>query len=102
VVDTSRLSTDSLSGTIVDQNGSTFFSTDALFAGQTPAIAQTNFLAAITNLHQLHSAFAITFGADSSLTVEEGWDNVTGFGEPNGLPFIQGVTGKSKGASIEK
>jgi subtilase family serine protease len=102
VVDTSRLSTDSLSGTIVDQNGSTFYSTDALFAGQTPAIAQTNFLAAITNLHQLHSAFAITFGADTSLTVEEGWDNVTGFGEPNGLPFIQGVTGKRKGASIEK
>jgi subtilase family serine protease len=102
VVDTSPLSTDSLSGTIVDQNGSTFYSTDALFAGQTPAIAQTNFLAAITNLHQLHSAFAITFGADTSLTVEEGWDNVTGFGEPNGLPFIQGVTGKRKGAPIEK
>ena len=102
VVDTSRLSTDSLSGTIVDQGGSTFFSTNALFAGQTPSIAQTNFLAAITNLHQLHSAFAITFGADTSLTVEEGWDNVTGFGEPNGLPFIQGVTGKKKGVSIEK
>ena len=102
VVDTSPLSTDSLSGTIVDQNGSTFYSTDALFAGQIPAIAQTNFLAAITNLHQLHSAFAITFGADTSLTVEEGWDNVTGFGEPNGLPFIQGVTGKKKGAPIEK
>jgi len=36
VIDTSDLSTDSLSGTIVDQNGSTFFSTNALFAGQTP------------------------------------------------------------------
>ena len=100
VVDTSDLSTDSLSGTIVDQNGSTAYSTNALFAGQTPAIAQTNFLAAITNLHNLHSAYAITFGADTSLTVEEGWDNVTGFGEPNGLPFIQGVTGKKKGAKI--
>jgi subtilase family serine protease len=102
VVDTSDLSTDSLSGTITDSNGTASYSTNALFAGQIPAIAQTNFLAAITNLHQLHSAFAITFGADTSLTVEEGWDNVTGFGEPNGLPFIQGVTGKSKGASIEK
>lgn len=102
VVDTSKLSTDSLSGTIIDQNGSTFFSTDALFAGQTPAIAQTNFLAAITNLHNLDDAFAITFGADTSLTVEEGWDNVTGFGEPNGLPFIQGVTGKKTGAPIAK
>ena len=102
VVDTSDLSTDSLSGTIVDQNGSTFFSTNALFAGQIPSIAQTNFLAAITNDHNLHSAFAFTFGADTSLTVEEGWDNVTGFGEPNGLPFIQGVTGKTTGAKIKK
>ncbi len=102
VVDTSDLSTDSLSGTITDSNGTTSYSTNALFAGQIPAIAQTNFLAAITNLHQLHSAFAITFGADTSLTVEEGWDNVTGFGEPNGLPFIQGVTGRKKGAPIGK
>ena len=102
VVDTSDLSPNSLSGTIVDQNGSTFFSTNALFAGQTPPIAQTNFLAAITNDHNLHSSFAFTFGADTSLTVTEGWDNVTGFGEPNGLPFIQGVTGKTTGAKIKK
>ena len=102
VVDTSDLSPDSLSGTIVDQNGSTFYSTNALFANNFPAIAQTNFLAAISNLHNLHSAFAVTFGADTSLTVTEGWDNVTGFGEPNGLPFIQGVTGKTTGAKIKK
>ena len=43
---------------------------------------------------------AIAFGLDTSLTVTAGWDNVTGFGEPNGLPFIQGVTGKTKGAPI--
>ena len=102
VVDTSDLSTDSLSGTITDSNGTTTYSTNALFAQNIPSIAQTNFLAAITNLHQLHSAFAVTFGADTSLTVEEGWDNVTGFGEPNGLPFIQGVTGRKKGAPIGK
>jgi subtilase family serine protease len=102
VVDTSDLSADSLSGTIVDQNGSTFYSTNALFANNFPAIAQTNFLAAISNLHNLHLAFAVSFGADTSLTVTEGWDNVTGFGEPNGLPFIQGVTGKTKGAPIKK
>jgi subtilase family serine protease len=102
VLDTSDLSADSLSGTILDENGSTFYSTNALFAQNFPSIAQTNFLAAITNLHNLHSAFALTFGADSSLIVGEGWDNVTGFGEPNGLPFIQGVTGKTKGAPIKK
>jgi len=45
---------------------------------------------------------AVSFGTDSSLTVTKGWDNVTGWGEPNGLPFIQGVTGKSTGAPLAK
>jgi len=34
-----------------------------------------------------------TFGTDSSLTVREGWDNVTGLGTPNGAEFVQGVVG---------
>jgi subtilase family serine protease len=46
--------------------------------------------------------FAISFGTDSSLTVTHGWDNVTGWGEPNGLPFVQGVTGKMDGAVDKK
>jgi subtilase family serine protease len=45
---------------------------------------------------------AVSFGTDSSLTVAAGWDNVTGWGEPNGLPFIQGVTGKTSGAPLKK
>jgi len=45
---------------------------------------------------------AVSFGTDSSLTVTRGWDNVTGWGEPNGLPFIQGVTGKTTGAPLNK
>jgi subtilase family serine protease len=45
---------------------------------------------------------AVSFGTDSSLTTDNGWDNVTGWGEPNGLPFIQGVTGKTTGAKVEK
>jgi subtilase family serine protease len=44
----------------------------------------------------------VSFGTDSSLTVTTGWDNVTGWGEPNGLPFIQGVTGKTTGATLKK
>jgi subtilase family serine protease len=105
VDNTSDLSPDSLSGTLVNDAGSTFFSTDAIFSGSTPAIAQTNYLAAMSPLEQgvnNATAYAVTFGADTSLTVGEGWDNVTGFGEPNGLPFIQGVTGKKKGAPIKK
>lgn len=45
---------------------------------------------------------AVSFGTDSSLTVTPGWDNVTGWGEPNGLPFIHGVTGKTTGAPLTK
>jgi subtilase family serine protease len=44
----------------------------------------------------------VSFGTDSSLTVKSGWDNVTGWGEPNGLPFIQGVTGRTSPARKEK
>ena len=45
---------------------------------------------------------AIAFGTDSSLTVTSGWDDVTGWGEPNGLHFMQGVTGKLTGAKPEE
>ena len=34
---------------------------------------------------------AIAFGLDSSLTVTKGWDNVTGYGTPNGLTFLDAV-----------
>jgi hypothetical protein len=43
-----------------------------------------------------HNAFSsrwyvLSFGTDTSLTVGNGWDNVTGVGAPNGLPFVQAV-----------
>jgi subtilase family serine protease len=44
----------------------------------------------------------VGFGTDSSLTVGTGWDNVTGWGEPSGLTFIQGVTGKTTGEARKK
>ncbi len=37
-----------------------------------------------------------TFGTDSSLTVGFGWDNVTGVGTPNGVPFVAGVVAQAK------
>jgi len=91
VIDTSDLTPSNLSGTITDLTGSTFFSSSDIFSNSFPALTQQNYLVAISNLHNLHGAFAITFGADTSLTVGPGWDNVTGFGQPNGLPFIQAV-----------
>ena len=35
--------------------------------------------------------YVLSFGTDTSLTVGNGWDNVTGVGTPNGLPFVQAV-----------
>jgi subtilase family serine protease len=39
------------------------------------------------------------FGADSSLRVTTGWDNATGWGVPNGLPFITEAKKLAKGKS---
>jgi hypothetical protein len=96
VVDTSDLTPYNLSGTVYEANGSNFYSTASIFAGI--PFAQTSYLAAITPLpgSGFHNAFAISFGTDTSLTVGAGWDNVTGFGEPNGLPFIQGLANRKK------
>jgi hypothetical protein len=33
----------------------------------------------------------LTFGTDSSLSTDSGWDNVTGLGTPNGQTFINQV-----------
>jgi hypothetical protein len=51
-------------------------------------------MGAITPFHCLHCAFAITFGADTSLTVGPGWDNVTGLVSPTGcrLSRLSGVS----------
>jgi subtilase family serine protease len=66
--------------------------------------SQTQFLSAMWDVPGENNRFylAVSFGTDSSLTVTDGWDNVTGWGEPNGLPFIQGVTGRKTGALLEK
>lgn len=53
-----------------------------------------NFVSAIYNSPFSTRWFALSFGTDSSLTTGNGWDNVTGLGTPNGLPFIQGVVGE--------
>jgi len=101
VVGTSALNASDPAGTVYDTNGATFYSALDLFAGATLNQTQTQFPSALWP-QRYNSLLAISFGTDSSLTVTPGWDNVTGFGEPNGLPFIQGVTGKTKGAAIKK
>jgi subtilase family serine protease len=36
--------------------------------------------------------FVITFGTDTSLTTDVGWDNITGVGVPNGANFINAIS----------
>ena len=75
-------------GSVTDSNGTTSYTTRELY----PNIlyTQTQFPAAIWQLNSV-VAVAISFGTDSALTVTPGWDNVTGWGEPNGLPFFKAV-----------
>jgi len=78
-----------LAGTIFDSNGATFYSPSYLFS---PFIypAQEGFISANWPFDAL-DAEAIAFSIDSSLAVTKGWDNVTGFGVPNGLTFIDAI-----------
>lgn len=99
-------------GSIKDATGTTTFNASSLYTdaldmnnpGDTLSLfSQSRFLSAIWPAVSGSSGLylALSFGTDSSLTVSTGWDNVTGWGEPNGLPFIQGVTGKTKGAPLK-
>jgi subtilase family serine protease len=86
-----------LIGTIHDDGVTTNYSSLDIFAGPFPPIPQTDYLVAIGQVGvgaTTYAAFA--FGADTSLTVGPGWDNVTGYGQPNGLPFIKAVGSKSQ------
>jgi subtilase family serine protease len=81
-----------LSGIVVDSNGSTYYSPVSLFS---PFIypAQVGFISANWPFDAL-DAEPIAFAIDSSLAVTTGWDNVTGFGVPNGLTFIDALAKK--------
>jgi subtilase family serine protease len=102
VVGTSPINISDVTGTVYDSNGATYYSAVDLFENAYPGQTQTEFPSALFNLSAYEEGVAISFGTDSTLTVTPGWDNVTGYGEPNGLPFIQGVTGKTTGAALAK
>lgn len=100
VVPTTPINDTDVTATIIDSSGATFYSATGLFPGL--LYSQTQFLSGILNDTPEDLGVVISFGTDSSLTVTPGWDNVTGYGEPNGLPFIQGVSGKTTGAPLAK
>jgi subtilase family serine protease len=74
-----------VAGFVFDSNGTTFYTADQLAA---PLENTTEYLSELYNSPFSGSWFALTFGTDTSLVVGPGWDNVTGFGTPNGLDFI--------------
>ena len=74
-----------VAGFVFDSNGTTFYTPDQLAA---PLENTTEYLSDLYNSPVSGSWFALTFGTDTSLVTATGWDNVTGFGTPNGLDFI--------------
>jgi subtilase family serine protease len=78
-------------GTIYDQVGPTFYTPASLLA--LPESEEGRFISAIWP-EDSQDAAILSFGTDTSLTVQPGWDNVTGFGEPNGVAFLKAAAGK--------
>ena len=99
VLPTDSAEVNDVTGTVYDSNGGTFYTAPALFTGS--LYSQKQFLSGLWNPVQ-GEGLVLSFGTDSSLTVKPGYDNVTGYGEPNGLPFLQGVSGKTTGAALAK
>jgi subtilase family serine protease len=101
-----------VTGSITDSSGTTNFTAKEIYDdaedldsnANLTLYSQAAFLSAVwpNSFGSNQFDLAVSFGTDTSLTVTTGWDNVTGWGEPNGLPFIQGVTGKTTGAPLEK
>lgn len=92
---TSPLNAYDPTGAVEDSKGTKTYDTQQLFAGL--LYSQKQFPAAIwPNEDGSGESAVLSFGTDSSLTVSRGWDNVTGWGEPNGLPFILAVSEDAK------
>ena len=76
-------------GTIFTTSGATFYSPQQLAA---PLGNTTVFFSALYNSPFSTRWFVLTFGTDTSLTTNFGWDNVTGLGTPSGMPFLNAVS----------
>jgi len=99
VLPTDSAEVNDVTGTVYDSSGGTFYTAPSLFTGI--LYSQKQFLSGLWNPFQ-GEGLVLSFGTDSSLTVKPGYDNVTGYGEPSGLPFLQGVSGKTTGAALAK
>jgi subtilase family serine protease len=73
-----------VTGVMFDPNGPTFYSSNDLLR---PLYTTTQYFSAFWDIGGEY--LDLSFGTDTSLTVTLGWDNVTGWGVPNGLNFIK-------------
>ncbi|HEX2350582.1 MAG TPA: S53 family peptidase, partial [Ktedonobacterales bacterium] len=81
-------SSNNVSGSITDSNGTTAVSADQLAA---PLDGTTSYISAFYNSPFSTRWYVITFGTDSSLQTGAGWDDVTGVGTPNGANFVNAL-----------
>lgn len=89
VLATNAYSTTNAAGVVFDQSGANYYSAASLLS---PALeTDTGFTSAIFPYVGGNTYALFGFGIDTSLTVTAGWDNVTGYGTPNGLKFIDAV-----------
>lgn len=73
-----------VTGLVITKQGTSFYAPNRLVE---PLQNTTRYLSALFN-DTTSVWFTLSFGTDSSLVVGPGWDNVTGYGTPNGLTFI--------------
>jgi subtilase family serine protease len=86
-------------GSPLDAAGVISSGKQALFIGPYQLIAPETpvpFLSALFEGGQ-STWFAVSFGTDSSLATNRGWDDVTGLGTPNALQFVDAVAPPSSG-----
>jgi len=77
-------SSTNVTGTVVDYYGTTSYTAAQLAA---PLGSATSFVSALWDVPLFQETILLTFGTDYGLTITKGWDNVTGWGTPNGKAF---------------
>jgi hypothetical protein len=87
-----------VSGTVTDSSGTTTYTANDLIHPETSApyisvldVEQCAGNQINCNKTNLFWGELVGFGTDSALFTAPGWDNVTGMGVPNGLPFVRDV-----------
>ena len=91
---TTDVTSTNATGVITDSSGTTTYTAYDLFDGLIHG--KPGFTSALWIHAKPSSSYTLGFGLDTSLTVGYGWDNVTGYGTPYGLAFINAVSGTKK------